>query len=69
MTWLNSLPPALRSALLGLGSVLLITLATSLAQVHSFEDLQIVGGAAVGAFSQAISRFILDLLTAKEPAH
>lgn len=65
INFLNSLPPALRSAALGFGSVMLLLLATSLAQVHSIDDLQIVAGSLVGAVCQAGSRFILDLLTAK----
>lgn len=69
IAFLNNLPPALRSAALGFGSVLLLLLATSLAQVHSISDIQVVAGSAVGALAQATSRFILDLLTAKPETH
>jgi hypothetical protein len=64
--WLNSLPPALRSAVLGLGSVLVFTAATGFSGVESWDDVKLKAGALGVALIQAASRWALDVMTAKD---
>lgn len=64
--WLNSLPPAVRSAVLGLFSVLIFTAATAFSNVESWDDVKLKAAALGVAMIQAASRFLLDLLTASD---